>query len=817
MTPRFVGRSVPRVNDEPMLRGAARYVADLAGTLGGVLHAAVIRSPVAHGVLEGLEADELPAGAHLVGPDALRCRATGGFPVQWHLAEQHQVATPLLDDRVRYAGQPVAVVAAPSAAAATDAAEAVLPVIDELPAVTDPFEALAAGAPRLWDGVDGNLLAACEAGDTAEHIEEVFASADRFLRTRLVIGRLSGAPMEGRGVLAHTEPSGKLVVHTSTQAPHAVRDVVCDVLGVPRHRVRVIAPDVGGGFGLKDHLYEDELMVVIAALELRRPVLWTESRTEAMLATTHARSETCDVEVAFDDDGTLRGLRVEAVRNAGAQCSVFAGGPLFVALGMAPGPYRWDAVRGTGRLAATNTMPTGAYRGFGQTQATLIGERAVELVARALGRHPAEVREQNMIRPESQPYTTRTMVTYDNGDYAAPLRRARELIESRVATEATVGDPGPAAAHATGGAGRAHPAATDAGRPPEVGATTGPTAPLGDGRLRGVGYASHVQLAGVGPSNLGELLGLRIGGYESAVVRMEPDATVRLYTGVSPHGQGLETTLAQLLADELGVDVDAVEVIHSDTDVTPYSAFGTAASRSLALGGGSAVEAGREVAGRIRAIAAEMLEANPADLTLGGGQVTVAGTNASVPLADVAAAAHRGFGLPEGQAPGLTSSYVYDPPSPTFSFATHACAVVVDPELGSVEITDYVAVLDCGTVVNPVIVRGQVHGGVAQGIGAALCEEVIYDPDGQPRTTTLADYLVPTPDVLPNITVEHLETPSPYTPGGMKGMGEGGTNASYPCVVNAVLDALAGAGISGETLATPLSPERIWQALGNSR
>ena len=775
MSARFVGRSIPRVNDETMLRGSGRYVADLAGAMGGVLHAAVIRSPVAHGILEGLEVGDLPPGAHLIGPEELRRWAKGGFPVLWHLAEQNQTSTPLLDDRVRYAGQPVGVVVAGSAAAAADAAETILPLIGELPAVIDPLEALAAGAPRLWDGVEGNLLAACTAGDSAEHTEAVFAAADRRLRTRLGIGRLSGAPMEGRGVLAYTEPTGKLVVHTSTQVPHGVRDVICAVLGMPQHRVRVVTPDVGGGFGLKDHLYEDEMMVIIAALVLGRPVLWTETRTESLLATSHARGEICDVEVAFDDDGTLRGLRVDAVRNAGAQCSIFSGGPLFVALGMAPGPYTWDAVRGTGRLVATNTMPTGAYRGFGQTQATLIGERAVDLVARALGRHPADVREQNMILPESQPYTTRTHVTYDNGDYAVPLRRARELIEGR-GTVASSPD---------------------------------------DGRLRGVGYASHVQLAGVGPSFLNEILGLRIGGYESAVVRMEPDASVRLYTGVSPHGQGLETTLAQLLADELGVDVSDVEVIHSDTDVTPYSAYGTAASRSMALGGGSALVAARELAGRIRAIAADMLEANPADLSLGGGQVTVAGTAASVPLSEVAAAAHRGFRLPDGQAPGLTASYIYDPPSPTFSFATHACSVAVDPELGGVEIIDYVVVLDCGTVVNPVIVRGQVHGGAAQGIGAALSEEIVYDAGGQPRTTTLADYLVPTPDMLPDFTVEHLETPSPYTPGGMKGMGEGGTNAAFSCVINAVLDAISGAETSPseEVLTTPLSPERLWYAL----
>ena len=773
MSARFVGRSVPRVNDETMLRGDGRYVADLAAGMAGVMRAAVIRSPVAHGILEGLEVGDLPAGTQLLGPEELRSRTKGDFAVLWQLADQYQTSTALLDDRVRYAGQPVGVVTAGSAAAAADAAEEILPLIRELPAVTDPLDALEPGAPHLWDGVEGNLLAACTTGDSAEHTEAVFAAADRYLRTRLVIGRLSGAPMEGRGVLAYTEPTGKLVVHTSTQAPHAARDSICEVLGMPQNRVRVVAPDVGGGFGLKDHFYEDEMMVVIAAVVLGRPVLWTETRTESLLATTHARGETCDVEVAFDDDGTLRGLRVDAVRNAGAQCSVFAGGPLFVALGMAPGPYTWDAVAGTGRLAATNTMPTGAYRGFGQTQAALIGEQAVDLVARALGRHPAELREQNMIRPETQPYTTRTHVTYDNGDYSVPLRRARELIEERIAS----------------------------GPPPT------------DGRLRGVGCASHVQLAGVGPSYLNEMLGLRLGGYESAVVRMESDASVRLYTGVSPHGQGLETTLAQLLADELGVDTSDVEVIHSDTDVTPYSAYGTAASRSMALGGGSAVIAGRELAGRIRAIAAEMLEANPADLTLAGGRATVAGTASSVSLAEVAAAAHRGFGLPDGQAPGLTASHVFDPPGLTFSFATHACTVAVDPELGSVEITDYVAVLDCGTVVNPVIVQGQVHGGAAQGIGAALTEEIVYDAGGQPRTTTLMDYLVPTPDVLPDITVEHFETPSPHTPGGMKGMGEGGTNAAFSCVLNAVLDALAGARISGQTLATPLSPERIWRKL----
>ena len=771
MSARIIGRRILRVNDEVMLRGTPRFIADLVASQGGnTLHAAVVRSPVAHGVLEGVDADALPAGARLIGPSEIRLRAPNPFPVLWHLSDQRQSSTPLLDGKVRYVGQPVGVVVASSPAAAADAAEQVNVRVRELPAVTDLREAASADAPRLWEDLDDNVLASCEVGDSADHTDAVFASSDRRLSTTLRIGRLSGTPMEGRGVMAVPERSGKLVVHISSQAPHAVRDSICEVLGMSQHRVRVVVGDVGGGFGLKDHIYEDEMMVVIAALALDAPVAWVESRTETMLCTAHARDELHEIEVAFDDDGTLRGLRLESLRNAGAQFCIFGGGPLFVALGMSPGPYTWDAVRGSGCLIATNTTMTGAYRGFGQPQSVMICERAVEMAARALGRHPADLRAQNMIRGSQQPYVTRTQVTYDNGEYAEPLRLARKRIEAM-----------------------AKPA-------------------LADGKLRGVGYSSYVQLAGVGPSSLNQILGLRIGGYESATVRMEPDGSVRLYTGVSPHGQGLETTLAQLLAEELGVSVGDVEVIHSDTDFTPYSAYGTAASRSMALGGGAAVNAAREVAEKLKAVAAEMLEANPADLVLADGSAAVAGTSSSVSISEVAAAAHRGFGLPDGHSPGLTSSNVYDPLSPTFSYASHACAVAVDPETGGVEIEDYVVVQDCGVMVNPMIVEGQVHGAATQGIGAALLEEFVYNDVGQPLTTNLADYLAPAADSLTFFHVEHTVNPSPYTPGGMKGMGEGGTSGAYSCAVNAVLDAL-GERAEGKSLTTPLSPERLRETL----
>ena len=774
MNARIVGRRILRVNDETMLRGEPHFIADLvAASERKVLHAAVVRSPAAHGVLEGVDAAALPPGAHLIGPSEIRRRALNHFPLLWHLSDQRQVSTPLLDEKVRCVGQPVAVVAAPTPAAAADAAEQVSVRIREVPAVIDLRQAASPSAPKLWEDLDDNVLAAFEVGDSAEHTEAVFASADRRLGATLRIGRLSPTPMEGRGVLAIPERSGKLVVHTSSQAPHAVRDSICEVLGMPQHKVRVIACDVGGGFGVKDHIYEDELMVVIAALALDTPVAWVESRTETMLGAAHARDEIHEIEVAFDDDGALRGLRTESLRNAGAQCFPFGGGPLFVALGMSPGPYTWDAVRGSGRLIATNTTATGAYRGFGQPQAVMINERAVELAAQALGRHPAELREQNMIRPSQQPYETRTHITYDNGDYAEPLRLAREHIEAR--------------------------------------RTPAPD----DGKLRGVGYCSYVQLAGVGPSFLNQILGLRIGGYESATVRMEPDGSVRLYTGVSPHGQGLETSLAQLVAEELGVSVSDVEVIHSDTDFTPYSAYGTAASRSMAVGGGAAMNAARELAEKLKAVAAEMLEANPADLILADGVLSVTGTASSVPVSEVAAAAHRGFPLPEGQPPGLTASNVYDPPSPTFSYASHACAAAVDPETGGVEIEDYVVVQDCGVMVNPMIVEGQVQGAATQGIGAALLEEFVYDPGGQPLSTNLADYLAPGADSLPFFLVEHTVHPSPYTPGGMKGMGEGGTSGAYSCTVNAVFAAL-GERADGESIATPLSPKRLWEILTSS-
>lgn len=765
MKHRFVGQRVIRRNDEYLLRGTGRYLDDIV--LPGMVHASIVRSPVAHGRLIGF--DSAGSGRAIVySPDQLASLISGELPVLWILGDQQQHSTPVVDNVLRYVGQPMAVVIAESRYLAEDHAEQVGLDIEELVPVLTIDQALAADATVLYPELGTNALASFDAGDSEEHTAAVFGDADRVLHTRLRIGRVHGLAIEGRGIVAVPEPRGKLTVYTSTQAPHSVRDSLCEALGMAQSRVRVIAPDVGGGFGLKDHLYEDEVIVAAAALDLGRPVKWVEDRSESLLATTHARDEIHEIEVAFDEDGTLRGLRVQSARNAGGRFAVFGGGPLFTVFGVVPGPYRWDAVRCVGQVVATNTMSTGAYRGFGQTQAACIRERAVDLVAGALERDPVELRLQNMIGSEELPYRARTMIEYDNGDYPEALRRARQLM-----------DRGPA--------------------------------PADDGRLRGVGYCCYVQMAGIGPSTMNEFIGLRIGGFESATVRLEPDGSVLVATGVSPHGQGLETTIPQLVADELGVDLEAIELLHGDTETTPYSPYGTAASRSIAVGGGAAVVAAQRVADKIRTIASEMLEASPADIDLVEGRAQVAGTDIGVSIAEVAQRAWQGFRLPEGTEPGLTASHFYDPVSATFSYATHACRVAVDPGTGQVEVEDYAVVSDCGTMVNPTIVEGQIHGGVAQGLGAALIEEFVYSEQGQPQCSTLLDYHVPDSATMPDIRIEHLEIPSPYTPGGMKGMGEGGTNGAFAAVVNAVCAALP--DVDWANVTTPLSPNRIWEML----
>ncbi len=752
------------MNDEKFLHGTARFVDDIE--LPGLLHAAIVRSQVAHGTIRRLDTGgvETSSGAVVLGPEEIRARALAEVPVVV-AGEVRQVSRPLVSDRVRFVGEPVGIAVAGSRYEAEDAAERCFVEVDDLHVVPDAEAALTPGAPLLYPEWGTNVVAEMEGGDDAGRTDEVFRAADAVLRTVIRIGRLAGVPMECRGIVAAPDlGTHQLTVWTSTQAPHMVKDVLAAVTGLSHHLIRVVGPDVGGGFGLKDHIYEDELLVCLAALDLGRPVKWIEDRRESLTVTTQARDHRHEVAVAYDDDGTLRGLRTHGVRDTGAYLTIFGPGPQGSLSANLPGPYRWEAVRSTAQVVVSNRAPLGAYRGFGQPQAAVLRERAVDLVAEALDMDPVGLRLRNMITSDELPYRTRMLTRFESGDYPSALRRAAEIARSW----------------------------------PE---------PPGDGRARGIGYSSYVEMCAVGPAAAAKVLG-EAAIYETATVRMEVDGSVRIVVGTSPHGQGHETTFAQLAADRLGVAVEHIALVHSDTDVTPYSSYGTAASRSMALAGGAIVRAADRLADKIRRIAGDLLEAAADDVVLAEGRAAVAGTVRSVPLRDVALRAWRGFDLPEGDEPGLSETFVHDPEDFSFSYASHACRVAVDRDTGHVDIERFAVVHDCGTIVNPTIVEGQIHGGVAQGVGAALLEEVEFSDSGAPLSSTFMDYLLPVSSTIPDIDVEHTEHPSPFIPGGMKGMGEGGTIGATAAVMNAIARAVP--EVSGKVTETPVTPTRLW-------
>ncbi len=771
----WIGERVPRLDDLRLLAGRGTFTDDLH--LPGVLEATVLRSPVAHGIYRGLDTSAITdPDVVVLGPEAFLDRYSP-IPVLWHLPGQFQHSHPVVDRHLRYRGEPVGVVVAPTRYSAEDAAALVRWEIDELPPVLGTTEALVDGAPLLYPEHGTNVMARWSTGDDEDHLRAVLDDADHVITADLRIGRVAGTPMETRGVVvappAPGDRRGKLTVWCSTQAPHAVRDFIAAATDLPQHRIRVVAPDVGGGFGVKDHQGEDEMLVVLAALQLGRPLKWIEDRSESLTLTRHARDHDNRVTIAIDDDGRFRALHVEAVRNVGALFGMFGAGPLFATSGMLPAPYRWDAVRCDAVAVATNTTPTGAYRGFGQTQSVYVRERAIDLAARHLGADPVELRMANLVGPAEMPSQLRTAPLFlDSGDYPEALGLARDL-------------------------------ATRWDDPPD------------DGRARGLGWAVYAQQSGIGPSGGNEAIGLDVGGFETADLRMEHDGTVRALVGTSCHGQGHETSFAQLVAEELGIDPADVDLIHSDTDVTPYSPYGTAASRSMAVGGGATVRAARRLAELVRGVAAEMLEADPGDIELAAGRATVAGTTSWVPISEVADRAWQARSLPDGAEPGLVARVCHDPTDFTYNYAVHVCRVALDAETGLTEVERYGVVHDCGTLVNPTIVEGQIHGGVAQGMGAALMEEATFGDDGAPTATTLLDYLVPVSSTVPDIEIVHTEHPSPSTPGGMKGMGEGGTNGSFACVANGVAAAVAAVQPDAvvRLTTTPLSPAVVWAAL----
>ncbi|HEX5512734.1 MAG TPA: xanthine dehydrogenase family protein molybdopterin-binding subunit, partial [Actinomycetales bacterium] len=763
----LVGAAVRRLEDRRLTTGTGRYLDDLSAP--GMLHLRLLRSNVAHGRLLSVgvpEGQELPEGTTVF--TGLDCAGLGVAADVDHEAWQDSVQPLLAHDRVRFVGEPVAAVLHADPYTVEDAAELVQVDVEELEPVLDLYEILAGGTEPLHDNWSTNFFVKRKRsfGD----IEAARRRGTRVVRRMFRNHRQAGVPLENRGCLAVPSATGDgVTLWTSTQMPHLVRTVVARVLELPESAVRVVAPDVGGGFGVKGHVFPDEVLTCWLALRTGRPVKWVEDRSEHLIASIHARDHAHLVEAFVDDTGKVHGIRLQAVVDAGAY-SVYpwtAGSDSGMVGKVFPGVYDFQDFEFEDISVATNKAPLGTYRGVGRPSAVFTMERLMDEIAAELDMDRVEVRRRNIIR--SFPYLTATGLLYDPGSYLESLEHAAKEI-GHTPTE-----------------GRSRPDASE-----DVAV--------------GIGFAVYNEQTAHGALDFALRSTPIESGYASTTVRVDPDGTIAVFTGLQNHGQGLETTLAQVIATELGVPIETIRVIHGDTSNSPYG-MGTWGSRGAALGGGAAGRAARAIRAKALDIAAHMLEADATDLEMADGQIRVKGaTSASVSLADVAYAATRRVNdLPEGMDPGLESTIHIDgPPRGTFSNACHAVEVEVCRRTGKVNIRKYVVVEDCGTMINPMVVDGQIQGGVAQGIGSALLEEVVYGPDGQPQTSTFVDYLMPTSTDVPDIDITHFCTPSPWTENGVKGMGEAGAIGPMAAIAGAVADALG-----TQVWETPLRMSRV--------
>ncbi|GAA4794150.1 molybdopterin-dependent oxidoreductase [Actinomycetospora chlora] len=776
--PTHVGRSLPRREDAALLTGRGTWTDDI--TPPGTLHLAVVRSPVAHARITGVDtsaAREHPGvvavhtGAELAGEFAI------GIPCGWPVTEDILVPEhlPLARDEVNHVGDGVAVVVATGAAAARDAAELVVVDYEELPAVVDVEAALAAGAPLVHEefGTNHCYTWPLAVGD----VDAALAQADVVVEGRYVQQRVMASPMEPRAVVVTPDAvGGGFTIHTSTQVPHFVRDLLALITGVSDTKLRVVAPDVGGGFGAKLNVYAEEALALVLARRLRRPVKWTETRSEHGVATTHGRGQVQHMTVGATRDGRILGMKVRLIADMGAYLQLLTPGIAVFGAFTYCGLYDFGAYDFACEGVFTNLTPTDAYRGAGRSEAAYAHERVLDDLARALGMDPAELRLRNLHPPFSEPRTVPSGVQYDSGDYERAMRRALELVDYD-------------------GLRAEQRRRREAGDPVEL----------------GVGIGNFTESGGLSPSKVAAGVRLQSGGWEAATVRMTTAGRAEVVTGTSPHGQGHETAWAQIAADSLGIDPADVEVLHSDTMIAPFGRD-TYGSRSLAVGGTAVYGAAEKVAAKARAIAAHLLEAAEDDLQFVDGVFSVAGTSdPSLTIQEVAGAASLAADLPEGMEPNLTADHHFDPPNFTWPFGTHIAVVEVDTETGRTRVRRFVAVDDCGRIVNPQIVDGQLHGGIAQGIGQALYEQATFDEAGQPTAATLADYAVPAASDLPGFELDQTVTPSPTNPLGAKGIGESGAIGSSPAVVNAAVDALAARGVTH--LDMPLTPQRVWRAI----
>ena len=774
---RLIGRRLLRQEDPRLLTGKGAYVTDRA--LPGMLHMAVLRSPHAHARIAHVDVDRARRVPGVVGVfTADHIRDVGPLPVLAHPPGQRQTDFPVLSaDRVRYVGQPLAAVVADTRYAAQDGVDALDVTYDPLPVVTDVEQATSPGAPKLYDDWPDNVVVSREinSGDA----DAVLATATTVVEARFTMPRQTAAPMEGRATCARFDADTReLTVWASSQAPHLFRTVLAAVLRLDEERIRVIVPDVGGGFGVKLHYYPEDVLVAVAAIRLGRPVKWVETRTEHFAATVHAREQSVHARAAFDAQGTLLALRVHVQGDVGAHLHTKGAGPIFLGGAVLPNLYAVRHFKAKLEGVVTNKVPFGAYRAFGMQQAAFVTERLMDMAAARLGIDPVEIRRRNYVSPTAFPYRSAANLVYDSGSYVRVLDEALRLADY--------------------GGLRAMQQRARA-----------------DGRLVGIGVANYVEVTGMGPSKLMAAMGNRQGGYESAIVRIEPSGRVTVATGIIELGQGIRSALAQVAADVLSVSYDRVGVVLGDTARTPYSCYGSADSRGSVTGGAAVLQATRALRQKLVRVAARLLEADEADLEVVDGHCRVRGApGRALSFATLAQESLRGQNLPDGMQPELEARFTYNPENWTFPSGVHVAAVEVARDTGTVRVLGYWVAHDCGTMLNPMLVDGQIHGGLAQGIGGALSEELCYDDAGQLLSGTFMDYAIPTADTMPPIMIGHVETPSPHTPGGMKGMAEGGTIGAPATIANAVADALAGAGVDVAAVAAyPLTAPKVFALL----
>jgi carbon-monoxide dehydrogenase large subunit len=772
--PGIVGTSVKRKEDASLLRGRGTFVDNL--TLPGTLYMAVVRSPYPHARINRVDLEAARAAEGVVavfsGAD-LAADWKGGLPCAWPVTEDIKMPThyPLATDEARYQGDGVAVVIADSRALAKDAAELVEVDYEPLPSTADVEKALEDGAPLVHSDLETNECYVWKL--ETDEVQAAIAAADVVVTRRYFQPRLIPNAIEPRGVLAQVGPTDEVTLWSATQVPHILRFALQLVLGIAESKIRVIAPDVGGGFGSKLNVYAEEALAVALAKRLGRPVKWTEERAENYVATIHGRDVVHEFTFAATRDGTITAVKSEALCAMGAYLQLVTPGIPLLGAWIYSGPYAISNYSVTFTGVFTHTTPTDAYRGAGRPEATYVLERTMDALARELGMDPVELRRKNFVK--EFPHTMASGLTIDAGDYDACLDKLLEHLDLDSI--------------------RADQAARRAN---------------GDTKQIGVGFSTYNEMCGLAPSRILGAIRYAVGGWDAATIRFQPLGSVQVVTGTSPHGQGHETTWAQIVADQLGVGVDDVEVLHGDTAVSQQG-MDTYGSRSLTVGGIALYHASQKVIAKAREIVAHQLEVSADDLEFENGTFSVTGSpDRSMTIQAAAFAAHSAHNLPDGMEPGLEETAVFDPPNFSWPGGAHAAVVEVDTETGDTRLVRYVAVDDVGNPVNPQIIDGQVHGGITQGIAAALYEEGAYDEEGNLLTTTMTTYLVPSAAELPSYETDRIETVAD-NPLGVKGVGETGTIAAAPAVINAVVDALSHLGVTDVGL--PATPERVWNAI----